>query len=304
MHPDHFSRRQQLLERYPEMETLQGPDQRTFPFVLFLITIHLVVAQFVSSLSFIWQVIIGYMVGGTITHMLQLAIHDLSHNLCFHNILWNKLLGMFCNMVTLIPSSETFKRYHMDHHARLAVDGIDLDLPSMAEILWVGNSSVRKALWLMAQPLVYSLRPLIIRPLPLSSWEILNGLVAIFANIMVYRYGGVCIWLYLFGSTLSGMSLHPAAIHIIAEHYCPPHHPPQVTYSYYGPMNWFNLNVGYHVEHHDFPRVAWWQLPKIRKIAQPYYDELYFHTSYVNLAWTFVFDKHVSLAARLRQYCK
>lgn len=75
--------------------------------------------------------------------------------------------------------------------------------------------------------------------------------------------------------------IHPCAGHVIAEHYEFLNR--LETYDYIGIVNFFNLNVGYHTEHHDFPMIPWTRLPLVRKIAPEYYENLPYHTSYVKV---------------------
>jgi sphingolipid delta-4 desaturase len=68
--------------------------------------------------------------------------------------------------------------------------------------------------------------------------------------------------------------------------------------SYYGPLNPILFNVGYHVEHHDFPYIPHTKLPELKRIAGEYYDHLPYHTSWVKVIWDFIFDREMGPHAR------
>jgi len=69
---------------------------------------------------------------------------------------------------------------------------------------------------------------------------------------------------------------------------------PQETYSYYGPLNWVMLNMGFHNEHHDFPMVDWRRLPRLHHLAPEFYQPLLAYRSYTRLILKFICDKNIS----------
>ncbi len=94
--------------------------------------------------------------------------------------------------------------------------------------------------------------------------------------------------------------MHPSAGHFIAEHY--EFVAGTETYSYYGPANFVNFNVGYHNEHHDFPKIPWSKLPLVRKIAPEFYDHLPSYTSYVlEVFWPYITDPTLGVWCRVKR---
>lgn len=73
------------------------------------------------------------------------------------------------------------------------------------------------------------------------------------------------------------------------------------TCSYYGPLNWLTFNVGYHVEHHDFPSIPGSRLHKLSEIAPEFYLTLNYHTSWTYVLWQYIMDPKVGPSARVRR---
>jgi hypothetical protein len=152
----------------------------------------------------------------------------------------------------------------------------------------------------VAQPLCYALRPMLIKAKPFRFWEGLNWAAQVSFNVAICYFFGMKSFTYLLGGTLMGLGLHPSAGHFIAEHY--EFVSGMETYSYYGPANYFNFNVGYHNEHHDFPKIPWSKLPLVRKIAPEFYDHLPSYSSYVTeVFWPYITDPTMGVYCRVKR---
>jgi sphingolipid 4-desaturase/C4-monooxygenase len=296
----HRARTRAILGEHPEIRGLIGPNPWSF-----LVLVGIVAFQFTLAYALrgapVWAILLtAYCVGAFPGHALFVLIHECSHNLLFRRRAYNLLAGILADLPLTIPGSISFHRYHLNHHSYQGVYELDADLPSRWELRLVGNSPWRKALWLLFFPLVEGLRPTRLQEIRFSSaW--LWGSVAVVAgsDLLVLFLLGPKALFYLFASFVFSIGFHPVGGRWIQEHYMVA--PPQETYSYYGPLNRVALNVGYHVEHHDFPSVAWNRLPRIRQIARPYYDSLVSHSSLTRLVLRFLFDPELGLHARVER---
>ena len=117
-------------------------------------------------------------------------------------------------------------------------------------------------------------------------------------DMLIVQVFGWRALLYLCMGTLLGTGLHPMAGHFISEHFV--FQKEQETYSYYGPLNLLSLNVGYHVEHHDFPYIAGSRLPKLHDYAPDYYNQPHYG-SWTKVLYDFIMDDSITLHSRIRR---
>ncbi len=296
----HRQRTRQILARHPEIRNLLGrKNPMTIWVILLAVAAQIGVAWAIRDAHWVQVLAVAYVFGAFASHTLFVCIHEAAHHLIFRTKKANLLAGLLANLPSVIPSALSFRHYHLKHHAFQGVEELDADLPSRWEARLIGCYSPGKAFWLLFFPLFQGLRTFRVREVRvLDAWTWLNITVQVLFVASVWYVAGAMAVLYLVASFWFSVGLHPLGARWIQEHWLTLD-PVQETYSYYGPLNLINLNVGYHNEHHDFPSVPWNLLPEIKRLAPEYYDELKYHTSMTRLFLLFLFEQEISLFSRV-----
>ncbi|XP_023756986.1 sphingolipid delta(4)-desaturase DES1-like [Lactuca sativa] len=296
----HASRRRQILARYPQIRQLFGPDPWALLKVILVVSLQLCTAIYLHDVGWTKILTVAYFFGSFLNHNLFLAIHELSHNLAFSNPIYNRFLGIFANLPIGVPMSVTFQKYHLEHHRYQGVDGVDTDIPTLIEARLVKNI-VTKCIWVLLQLFFYALRPLLVNPKRPGKWEFLNVIIQIGLDACMICFSGWRSFSYMILSTFVGGGMHPMAGHFISEHYVFDKKEGQETYSYYGPLNIMSWHVGYHNEHHDFPRIPGCRLHKVREIAPEYYDNLDSYRSWSHVIYSYIADNSLGPFSRIKR---
>jgi len=240
----------------------------------------------------------------------------------------NRYLAIFANLPIGLPYSAAFRPYYLEHHKYLRIDGIDTDLPTCFEAIFLQNVLGKAFFWytfypdVMCEGLIgstfqiffYAIRPMFVKAQPLTALHYLNILAQVIVDyILISTFGCKPLIYLIFSSFLAG-SLHSYAGHFIVEHYILSYTTPSKTgdaaavpfpdetFSYYGPLNILCYNVEYHNEHHDFPFIPLTQLPKLRDIAHEFYEDLPCHKSWSLVIYDFILnDSRKGLWGRVKR---
>merc|ERR1712227_317244 len=193
----------------------------------------------------------------------------------------------------------------INHSMALAIHEISHNLafghsrPMANRFLGIFRNAFTKIIWVLLQPFFYAFRPLFLLPKPVTGLEIINWIVQVSFDAAILYFFGVKSLVYLIAGSFLAMGLHPLAGHFISEHYM--FLRGQETYSYYGPLNALTFNVGYHMEHHDFPFIPGSRLPQLKAMVPEYYDNVPHYTSWCKVIYDFITDPNVGPYSRVKR---
>lgn len=296
----HISRRSKILKDHPEIKNFMVKYPGTMLWIVAALVLQVGMAFLVHDKAW-WVIFLAiYGVGAFVSHASYTFIHEASHGMIFKGATLNRIAGLLANLTTGFPSSISFQIYHLQHHAHQGVHDKDADMPRKWEVWCFNHGVIGKSIWLALYGLIVASRSFTMRGFRLPvGWTIANYLSSLLFDAILFYFFGLPGLLYVLFSTIVGLGLHPVGARWIQEHFVITEG--QETYSYYGPLNAIQFNIGYHNEHHDFPAVPWRYLPKIRQIAAPYYDSLTSHQSWTKVLWRFLSDPHVTLESRIER---
>jgi len=279
----HVRRQRAMLKEHAEIRELFGPDRRTAVYVVGLVAVQWTLA-FELQRGPTWLLVVAVLlIGAPIAHALGVLIHECAHNLVFRATWKNKALAIVANLGFVGPGAIQFRHQHLLHHRLLGdarePEGGDSQAPTAAEIRMAGRSFWRRLYCYTFGHFLFEARAGD-KP-PRDAWLIANYVLCIAAGAGIGFGMGLRSLAYVMLSLLFAFGPHPLGARRISEHWTL--RKGQPTCSYYGPANWVSFQVGYHVEHHDFPHVAWSRIRRLHALVREHYEPLASFSSWTRL---------------------
>ena len=238
--------------------------------------------------------LVGYVVMGMIIHGLGNFMHEGIHGNLFRNRRWDRWLGFLAGVPTLFSVS-AYGINHLLHHKHTRTEQ-DPD-----EIVNITRNRTLLSLifyaWFFMGTFIFSFRVSYVAHTRGTRQE--RVAVVTEQLLIVLSVGGLLIsaWAFGFLDVVLHCWIIPlllasgfANIRASAEHQLTvADHPLRQTRTVTSNpfYSFFNINLNYHLEHHLFPGVPWYNLPKVHRLLLPEYERVgaSVYSSYFGLLW-------------------
>ena len=288
--PAERARRRAMIAAHPEIRDLIGPCPASAVLTTALLAVQLAIAAWVGAHGIWIAMLAAIAIGALLASNLVAMIHEAEHGLIFQRRSSNRLIAIVANAGLVTPTAMPFFHYHRWHHVATGDYHLDVGIPTEFEASWVAGKAWRKALWLATFPFFQWLRTRKFDA-PQRYWD--RWMIANFAaqavvdGAILYGWGWIAL-AYLALSYALAVGLHPIGTRVVQEHVVI--RPGAETNNHVGPSSLIECNFGHHAEHHDFPRVAWYRLPRISRIAPEFYRDTPVFRSRTMLLVRFIAD--------------
>jgi sphingolipid delta-4 desaturase len=292
----HVNRHKAILHAHPDVRALFGIDRSSAGWAVVLGVVQAGLAVWAGHRSWWVLVAVAMTAGAVIAHALGVLIHEASHNLVFRGAWKNKLVAIVANVPLGAPAAIEFRHQHLLHHKYLGETaepaGRDTQAPTRKEVEVVGYSSLWKLASFTFGRFFYKARTA--NAAPRDAWIVANAVACIGFDVALVALAGAKPLVFVVLASLAAFGPHVVGARRVAEHLTIRRGQP--TNSYYGPLNRVSFDVGYHVEHHDFPAVPWRRMRALRALAAEHYDDLAHVRSWSELMARYFFDSRLSVS--------
>lgn len=229
-----------------------------------------------------WYALPCYAVMGLLYHGFGVFAHEGAHEVLFGWGWVDRVVGFFCGLPIAFPCNN-YRATHLLHHryenTEKDPDNLDANIP---------NPILRQMFYWLWYPLgmnLYIPHLMMTGPFRAKGWKekliclaetgaIIGFFWALFTAAQRYDFMDTLIYGWILGIPFASLT---ANIRGLAEHTQlhrdDPPNPLKCTRTTVSNAftSFFLNNQNYHLEHHLFPRVPWYNLPRVHKLLQPIY---------------------------------
>ncbi len=226
----------------------------------------------------LWVVVPCCIFAGFCLHGLGVFMHEGAHGNLTRELWLDRLIGLLCGL----PAAVSCSNYRATHELHHRFENTHADPDNMTALFPSGRlRSIVFYAWLLVGTPLYAL--VVAGSGPLRARGPREKILCVLENILIgaFYYWLLTVWLedallYCWLGTLAAASLI-ANVRGLAEHtLLPQTDPPNPFLSTRSTtsnrlVGFFFNNQNYHLEHHLFPRVPWYNLPDLSELLQTNY---------------------------------